>query len=87
MLEVYVDQDQEISFAFFVVNEKVCKKVLNHIKENFGYNLEKSEEDEEEFIEIGEFLKDTLMVYYKDMNEDFLELGEKIDLHIISKKI
>ncbi len=83
MLEIYIDHDQDLSFAIFVIDEKACKKVLAHIKQNFGYTLEKTEEDIESFSDIGEFLNNTLLIKYKDVTEDFLEIASKIHLHIV----
>jgi hypothetical protein len=83
MLEIYIDHDQDLSFAIFVIDEKSCKKVLTHIKQNFGYTLEKSEEDIESFSDVGEFLNNTLLIKYKDVTEDFLEIASKIHLHIV----
>lgn len=83
MLEIYTDYDQEFSFAIFVVDEKACKKVLNNIKQNFGYTLEKTEEDDEGFGDSGEFSKDTLIIKYKDITEDFIEVAGKIQLLIL----
>lgn len=83
MLEIYIDYDHDLSFAIFVIDEKSCKKVLAHIKQNFGYTLEKTEEDIEGFGDIGDFLNNTLLIRYKDMTDDFLEISSKIHLHII----
>lgn len=83
MLEIYIDYDQQFSFAIFVVDEKACRKVLNNIKQNFGYTLEKTEDDEEGFGDVGEFLNDTLIIKHKDITEDFIEAAGKIQLLIV----
>lgn len=84
MLEIYIDYDHDLSFAIFVIDEKACKKVLTHIKQNFGYTLEKTEDDVEGFSDLGDFLNNTLLIRYKDVSEDFLEIASKIHLHIVT---
>ena len=83
MLEIYVDHDQGLSFAIFVIDEKACKQVLTQIKLNFGLTLEKTDEDDESFGDEGDFKNNTLLIKYKDMTDDFLEVSSKIHLHII----
>lgn len=84
MLEIYIDHDKDVSFAIFVIDEKASKKVLNHIIKNFGYTLEQTDEDIEGFNDHGDFLNNTLLIKYKDVNEDFLEISSKINLYIVS---
>jgi hypothetical protein len=82
MLQVFTDANEEFSFGIFIIDERLCKKTILFIKQNFGYELEATDDDED-FTEIGEFLVDTLLIRYKDFSEDWLELGSKINLHII----
>lgn len=84
MLEIYIDHDQDFSFAMFVIDEKSSKKVLSHIIKNFGYTLEKTDDDVESFGDTGDFLSNTLLIKYKDVSEDFLEIASKINLYIVS---
>lgn len=83
MLEVYSDPDEELNFAIYVIDEKVRNKIIKYFKDSAGYVIELVNSDDD-YVEIGEFLKDTLIVKRRHFNELFLEIIEyhKIDLHI-----
>ena len=85
MIRYYTDiQDDNTFFAIYDAEDGSAKKMVKWVENLLGIEVEQID-DKDDYENIGTFVKDTLIISPKFINEDFFELVEarEIGIYII----
>lgn len=82
MIRYYTDiQDDNTFFAIYDAEDGSAKKMVKWVENLLGIEVEETNEINE-YDDAGTFLKDTLIISPKFINEDFFELVESREIGI-----